>query len=172
MRIKETIVETVKVYVSKYHITELKSLSASKKESVSQMITRLIDVELLKDKPFDTPIYSLVSSEVGATDYADEGGKILSFMYKLRKPQQLDSLINLRFDMGVPDRDTFIKAFSELFYNDLLTAIIASSDKRFYRKGEMLYRAKDTRELKERRMSESKAKRYDRFQKLKAEFEQ
>lgn len=126
----------VSSFVSFKHRDALKSISQKREIPVSRLISFAIDNELQKENAFafDT---TLPESD-GDFKYANEAGKFMTFMNKLKSSQGLDILMILRYDIGIPDRDVFLGAFKECLDKNLIEEThreavgIQADDYKFY----------------------------------------
>lgn len=99
--------------ISKYHKETLVRISHKRGIPVSRLVCTAIDNELLKEKIFELDLELPPANQEHA--YDDEAGKILAFMKRhLDVPLTLDNYMLLRHDIGVPDRQLFLEAFSVL----------------------------------------------------------
>ena len=131
------------------------------------LLSRLIDDELNKDAPFNFKDYELPSVKEGSLDFADEGGHLLMYMGKLRKPQSLDTFCNLRHDVGIPDLETFLYTFAECLSHKVIRQV--KSKNRYIEKP--LYEITPEEGHETVKKKRNKSSRYERFLKLKKEFE-
>lgn len=115
---EEKIFKKQPALISHYHYETLLRISQKRNIPISRLICIAIDNELLKERIFEleTELPTANTDHV----YADEAGRILAFMKKHDAALTLDNFLLLRFDIGVPDRQVFLEAFSVLIANDYI----------------------------------------------------
>lgn len=105
--------DVITVYVPKSLSYMLKSKSDEIAIPVSRLVLFAIDNELDVDTPFYYPCPDPTSPYVPFA-YADEAGKILSFLSKFPSGTGRDTLMLCRRDIGIPSRTVFMLAYREL----------------------------------------------------------
>lgn len=147
--------------VGQYHAEKLKQFSNKTDLPIARLIAIAIDNELEKEKPFDVDL-KIPEVDWEEYTYSDEAGKILSYLKKYGTGIELSLLLVLRYDVGVPDKETFINAFAECIKYDCIEPYLK---KTVYSKEERLfYRRKDL-------LEGAKKNRYNKFLRLQKEFE-
>ena len=159
---EEKLIKNLRVNVSQTHYKVLKAYSDDLDIPLSRLVTMAVDSELLRDNPFG---YDLSIPEVDWEDYtyADEATKILDYLKVYNAPIELSFLVLLRHDIGIPDLETFMKAFAECLKYEF---VLPYMKKPLYGTKERLYyKRMDLIEGK------AKSKRFKQYEKLKREFE-
>ncbi len=111
--------EETTTFLPFYHKKMLRAISEDRKITMSRLISFAVDNELQKKKPFEFDVSFPVEDYVKHT-YIDEAGKILKYVGTLKKETGLDSLLLLRYEIGVIDKRKFLLAFRELLYANML----------------------------------------------------
>lgn len=154
-------------YVSKHFYHRLKTLAGERKISLVRLVSIAVDNEFQKEMPFEFDS-DIPTEEYIEYAFANEAGRILTYMKSFRYGAGLDILLLLRHDMAVPDRDTFLLAFRELLEKQMVKAY-KPIDKKYivYPEGYMHYKVRGTDTSKQAR---KKSTRYEQYQKMKKEF--
>lgn len=157
-------------FVAKGHKDQLEYWSKIYKLPVSRLIAIAVDNELQRDKPF------YLNLELPENDYiefafAEEAGKILTFMKTRTHTVGLDMLLIMRSDIGVPDKEIFLSAFRDLLDRGLIKAVPPPPSDFTVQPDENYkhYVVKGKKALTRKAMRR-KGNRYEEYQKLKKEF--
>lgn len=119
----------------------LRLLAQERGLALSSLIGYAIDNEFEKEFPFQAN-YSLPDDEYIENAYADEAGKIISFMKSYPTPFWLEKFALLRFDMGIPSKTRFLYGFRECLMTGLVVSFFTEDPNRT-RKDEPYYRLKE-----------------------------
>ena len=165
----DNLMKHMQLRTSNFAEKKIRAIASLRKVSMSKIIAIAIDNELERDKPFEFDLTFPDTDETVEYAYANEAGKILNFIKGLRIGAGLDILTLLRYDIGVPDKVTFLAAFKECLDNDVLETF---KPKPSYAKAPMsddyvCYRMKGHQTP---RVKKNKGKRYNDYLKLKKEF--
>jgi hypothetical protein len=87
--------------------------------SISQLVAIALDQQFDKDYPFTLEI-SLPDDDFVDYAYADEAGKIMSFLDDTEVGSTLEVLYLLRHEMGIESRGRFLGGFKELLAKGVL----------------------------------------------------
>lgn len=165
----EQLMVKMSFYVPKHHHEKIRSISKLRKVSMSRLVALLVDDELIRDKPFN---YDMTLQESEDYAYVDQASKLLNFMNKLDKNMGLDTMLLMRYHIGIPEKETFLGAFQELLSKEMIEAYKEKpvtgrpplADDYFH------YRIAGTKPRSKKLMSKD-AKEFAKFQKLKKKFE-
>jgi len=165
---KDQILHAITTYVPKHQYELIRRLAKVKQLTMAKLVTNVIENEIDMGGKFDYKI-EMPQCEYVEYAYADEAGKILEFMAKLRKGLPLDTLVMCRHDIGVECRETFLLAFRECVEKELIQAYPAPRTRSGVKFAEdyMFYRLKERcpREIKKVRKRSSQYETYLRLQK-------
>lgn len=100
-------------YIPMYHMEKLNLLAMEQGIPISRLISFAVHNEFERENPFEFDVSIPPLADIIDYAYADEAGKILTFMKTLRNGAGLDILTLLRFQIGVPDKETFLLAFAD-----------------------------------------------------------
>lgn len=165
----DSLMVSMKFNTSKHAETKIRGVAGLRKITMSKVIAIAIDNELERDKPFEFDLTLPNSDDTIEYAYADEAGKILSFIKGLRVGAGLDILVMLRYDIGIPDKKVFLAAFKECLDNDVLESF---KPKPSYGKAPLAedyvyYRLKGHETPRVKRNKESE---YNKYMRLKKKF--
>lgn len=116
---------------SKYVDGSISYYSEARGIPKSRLIIFAILNELKKDKPFDIDLKIPDYDEYVEYEYADQAGKILSFLRTQEFPTGIDVLLSVRHDLGIEKEEDILRGFRELIEKDLITR--HKPDKKYYR---------------------------------------
>lgn len=158
-------------YVGKVHMEKLKEYSESLHLSISRLIGMAIDDQLFEKKyPFNWEFDLDESEEYIEYAFADEAGRIFSFLKGLPNGLSKDQLMIVRHDMNIKDKKTFMLAFRELLEKKMIEPYIASKSVKYPTKWDtILYRVVGTSPSANRKQR-NKNDDYALLQKLKKKF--
>lgn len=114
--------------------------------NISRAFAIAIDNELSCEQPFD--LDTDVPTEYVKYKYASEANDILDFLRQFQKGLSIHMLMLCRYDIGIPDRETFMYAFQELAKTNNIEAFEHKSA--FAKTTEIRWRAKELVEKKRR----------------------
>jgi len=152
-------------WISTNHYGKLENFSKMYKLPISRLIAIAIERELEKDTPFKVDF--TLPTDLLPNAYADEAGKILKFMRRLKSGVALDFLYVLRHDIGIFDGKAFLAGFSECIKANKLETFDAPDTSK-YAKGTILYRIRDRKLKKE---IDKEIVEYNQFLKLKKKYD-
>jgi hypothetical protein len=109
----------VTTYVSKKHYAKIEEMAKKYQLPISRMVAIAVDHEFVRGDAFEFDM-SIPDEEYDDHTYAEEGGKILKYLQTQKEGLSLDLLILLRHDIGVPNRDTFLRAFGSCIGLDFI----------------------------------------------------
>lgn len=157
---------TLNVTTSRHAETVIKAIAVERKLTYSRVIAIAIDNELGKDKPFEFDLTLPEEDTCEDLIYADEGGKLLDYMAKIRGAG-LDTLILLRHDIGIPDKDTFLATFKECLGNDMIESSLPPLKKGLiqHAEGYLYYHLKGHKSGRSNKMAKNRYKEYLRLHK-------
>lgn len=135
----------------------------------SRLIAIALHNELKKEKPFKLPI-DMPDTFYEEFKYADQAGKILNFLRKLDTGASLDLLYMLRNKIGIPDSEEFMEAWRELIEQDILKSYLPKPKYGKVNVKNPFYTLKGN-DIEAKKKKRKKATRFERYQKLKKEFE-
>lgn len=144
--------------VPKHQFEKLKNIVSLRHTSMTILLSLMIDKELEGDKPFDFDL-TLAGEEVEEYAYAEQASKLIDFMVKYDKPLKMTSLLMLRYDIGIPDRDDFLGSFNELLVKKMIEGKYAKG----VTQGELTYKPTGTFSADDKygRKKAKKAKRFE-----------
>ena len=154
-------------YISNGGEVALKLLALERGIAISSLIGYAIDNELERVNSFQAS-YDIPDDEYVENAFADEAGKIVSFMRTHPIPLWLEKLALLRFDMGIPSKRRFLYGVRECIMKGMIVTFNTEDPDRT-RPTEPYYRLKENETQKEkakkvRRTREQKA--FDQYMKL------
>lgn len=156
-------------FVGHYMRGKLVYYSHLYKLPISRIIAIAIDNELAREKPFELDT-KMPTDDFVEHAYIDQAGALLDFM-KGREGFSIDQLLILRNDIGIPDKSVLLLALRECLAKEFVEEFkptrhrfgTPSEDRATY------YRLKTEAPIEKKRVRK-KATRFERYQKLKAEF--
>lgn len=162
-----------KVTSSVSNYTKDKLIEYSKKytQPITNLIAMAIENELLKDKPFKYDV-SNPDDEYIEHAYIEEAIRIIAYMKK-SAGLSLENICLLRHDIGIPDKETLLLAFRECVLSGQLVAYKPKQGAYIsfkYPDHVEFYRIKGIEKFAAKKLRK-KATDYQRYQKLKKEFE-
>ncbi len=159
-------------YITDKHYQEMLRLSQEKKLPMSRLVAVAIDNEFQTDKPFEWPMYPVIEGEYVEFAYAHEAGLILNFLKTQMNGMGIDLLLLLREDIGITDKEVFLAAFRECLEKGLLESYVPKAGKYAPApaEGYYHYRIPGTGP-KENKKLRNKVTKYEKYLKLKKEFE-
>ena len=152
-------------WISMSHHKSLESFAKMYKLPISRLIAIAIERELERDTPFKVD-FTLPTDFIDGA-YADEAGKILKFMRRLRSGVTLDFLYVLRHDMDITDGRAFLAGFSECVKAKKLEKSDAPESSK-YLKGSIMWKIVDK---KVKKQIDKEIVEYNQFLKLKKKYE-
>lgn len=168
----EKLMVKMSFYVPKFHHEKIRAIAKHRKVSMSRLVALVIDEELIRDAPFTCDL-SLASEEAVEYAYVDEASKLLNYMNKLDKNMALDTMLLMRYHIGIPDKLIFLGAFQELLSKEMIESYKEKvpegrapvADDYFH------YRVAGTGKDRSKKLMSKDAKDFAKFQKLKKKFE-
>lgn len=160
------------VFTSKYHSDKLRDLSSKTKIPMTKLISIALDNEMERENAFEFDL-TIPRDEEMELAYADQGGKLLTFIKNLYKGLDLTYLVMLRYDIGIPDRTIFLTVFGELLDNGIIEAYKPPTrrDGGSYPDDYSHYRIAPEKGHETARKRKNKATEYETYLKLKTKFE-
>ncbi len=153
---------------------KIKGMAALSKSSFSRLIAIAIDHEFERERPFEFDITLPPSGDYESFTYSDEGGLLLNYMSTMRGIG-LDTLMLMRYDIGIPDKQIFLATVRECLDNDVLETMVPPLNKdgtAKHREGYLYYRLKGQQTpRKERNNTRKEMSEYDKYLKLKKKYE-
>ncbi len=110
--------EVIKVYVPKALSTMLRGKAKSMGLPVSRLVSYAIDNEL-ESSAFNYPC-PLPTVQYIDFAYVEEASRMYQYMTKFPSGAGRDQYMLCRFDMGIPDKNTFMLAFRELLQKEMI----------------------------------------------------
>jgi len=161
----------MKFLMPQHHSEKVREISKERQISIYRLLAFAVDNELQKEIPFEFDI-SLPEQESLEFTYAEQGGMILDFVKTLRLGAGLDILLLLRYKIGIPDKQEFLLAFTELLNNEMLEAFVPPVKVGQFPnpEGYYYYRAKGTGPAMSVKKTRNKGARYQQYLKLQKEF--
>lgn len=159
----------IKLWVGEYYYRLINDRAIENEMSTTRMVLTIIDnaYTFLGEDAFKLDLDVGEFEEFG---HPDEGNRILNYMTNLVKPLGLDSLLLARFDMNIPDRDIFLKAFYDLLQLGLIKEEKPTWNK--YQKKFKDYKVYDVVDkIPTKRKVLNKDARREQYEKLRKEFE-
>lgn len=160
-----------KFKLPRWHDKKLREIGISRKISLTRLICFALDNELIKDRPFEFDL-ELSKEDNIEYAYADQAGKILTFINSLHKGVALDILVLLRHSIGIESKAELLGGFKELVDADMIESFIPPVRKMYttsYNPNYKYWRKKDSPEVAKKQSRQNK--KYAKYLKLKAEFE-
>lgn len=159
------------VVTSKHAEENIKYIAKAKGVTFSRLIAIAIDNEMERDNPFEFDTTFPLESTAEKMVYSIEGGKILSYMQNI-KGAALETLVLLRHDIGISDKQVFLAALKEVIDNDLIEGVRAKPRVGTPDKGHLIYRIKQHGTPKQvKRKKNKQASEYNVYMRLKKKFE-
>ena len=168
---KKSHLQKVSSFIPKYHMDRLRKIAKLRKISIARLIAVAIDHELEMERPFKFEV-DLPVEEYLEYAYAEEAGKIITHMNTMTLGAGLDILVLLRFDIGIPDKDIFLKAFKECLDKDMIESFPAPvrDDRPPPAEGYLYYCIKGHTPKDKKKLSRN-AKQFGKYHSLKKKFE-
>lgn len=152
----------------------LLNTSIEMKLPVSRLLAIALDNELQKDHPFSDLLVKLPEGEMLDYAYADQAGKILSYMQVNEGTGfGIDQLILMRHDIGVPDKTELLNALKECLDKGFVEAVKPKKSKFMktdFPPGYVHYFIKGAN-TKEKKKVRKKASDFAHYQRLKKKFQ-
>jgi len=162
----------IQAFVSSHVNDMIRSAAQAQELPISRVIAYALDRESQMELPFQVN-FSLPRESGAEYEFADEAGRIIDFMKRMKKPQGIDVFLLHRHAMGIPNADDFLAAFKECVELNQIEAVVPkpSGHKRAspYPEGYMHYQMPDR---VTKRKEKSRSKRYAEYERLKKEFEE
>lgn len=154
-------------YLSKTYYKRLKDISHSRGLPMARLLMYAVERELVTERPFNFD-YSLPTEEYIEYAYAEEAGKIITFMSTLRDGMGLDLLVMLRHDIGIPEKETFLLAFRECIEKEMVESFkpVNKEGRVPHADNYLHYKVKKNKGSK----LDKEAKEYAKYQKLKKKY--
>lgn len=163
----DKIMVKIQAFVSKKHYEFLQYYSRIHKIPISRLIAYSIDEQCIISDPFNMKL-EIPKSEYTEYAFANEAGKIITFLKTQRVGMSLDMLYIMRHDIGISNREAFLNGFRECLEKEMLEAYQAPKSSKYAQNFDVvLYRVKGTdrstvEKLKKR---ESEREQYERLKK-------
>lgn len=163
------------VYVSKTQGQEIRRIAKKLNLPYGRLISYAIENELKEENPFEVDL--TLPDNLVHDAYAQEAGKILGYMKKLRTGMSLDLLYIARHDFGVYEKDAFLGGFKQCLDTEVIEAYVqdASIIKIGGVTGDIVkYRAKTNNPVIRKKMmkkAKTKDQEFAEYQKLRKKFE-
>jgi hypothetical protein len=167
----ESKMQKLQTWVSKHVKGALMFRSMNNKIPISRLIAIALEHELEREKPFEFDV-TLPDEEYVEFAYADEAGRIMSYLRGDIQGFGLDMLCLLRHDIGIPDKQTFLLAFRELVNKEMVEAYKPTRKPLAYTdhpEGYVMYRLKGEN-VPERRKKRREANEFERFKRLEKKY--
>ena len=118
-KVKETFWTTTAVSLSTELKRELEQMAIKKQVPISRLVSFALENEFAARNPFNYPVELEEAPDVDDIFYLKEGRQILNFLMKIPKGIGLVSLVLVRRDIGLPDKEILLKALAELIKKGL-----------------------------------------------------
>lgn len=159
-------------FVSRHFHSKLQYFSELHALPMSRLIAYAIDQELSKEIPFERLSVKLPTEDVTEFAYADQAGKLISYLRHRHQGLTIDQIIHLRHDIGVTDIDALMFALKDSIERGFVVEY--TPEKRFERVRAPMtlvhYRLK-IQTPKVKKKGRKRVADFERYQRLKKRFE-
>lgn len=115
----DDVFKSLNAFLPKKTVQMLEEISEDKRIPLSRLIAIAVDNELDSIPPFNYPTEKPASEYVEFA-YADEASKLLEFIEKCPQGVGLDTLLLVRRDLGIENREIVMLAYRELLEQGLV----------------------------------------------------
>jgi len=115
----DDVFKAVNAFLPKHTVKMLEEISDDRRVPVSRLIAIAVDNELDCVPPFNYPI-TKPASEYVEFAYADEASKLLEFIERCPQGVGVDTLLLVRRDLGIENREITMLAYRELLEQGLV----------------------------------------------------
>ena len=167
--VSKKLLSQLTVWLSHDKMDKLRKMADVKHVPMARLISYALDTYIDMGGNFEFD-FSFPDEEYVEYAYADQAGKIVTYMGKLRLGMGLDSLLLCRYDIGIPDKKIFLLAFKECLEKKVVEAFPPPDNgfnKRPYKPDYFYYRLTGYTTGRSKKM---KAKKYQTYLRLKKQF--
>lgn len=163
----------IQAFISHALAKQLQYYSKRHELPMSRLVAIALDNEIYDNEeniPFKWD-YTLPKGEYAEYAFAEEAGRILTFMKNDEKGMSLDFLLTLRHDIGIKDKKVFLAAFNECLEKEMIEVFdMPETVKRVKFSSSVVYRLKSNNPKVTKKIRKKLSDR-DKYERLKKRFE-